>query len=165
MKNTAICLAAALATVSTANVASAKSYDCEMSAPLALYRDGEAATLKRIEFPQLSAEAWKFHVQVKAGKKDQPDSAVVTWQGNPIQIAGEYPVLPTAKGAIAFAAYGFGGCIFTEDACVATVQIVDQGVGKAKIVVLPSALWTDRAADSRDPFVAIVEGSCTWKAA
>ena len=148
---------------SSASAASAKSYDCQLAPPLALYRDGDTVTLKTINFPQLEAETWKFRIQIKPGKKDQVDTAVVNWPSNPIQIAGEFPALPTAKGSLAFSSYAFGGCMFTEAACLATVQIVDQGDGKAKIVVLPTALWTDNAADTRDPFVAIIEGSCIRK--
>jgi len=146
-----------------ANAAIAKTYDCHLNAPLALYRDGVSATLKPINFPQLQSELWSFQVSIDKGKKDRPDVAHVIWPSNPIQIAGDYPALPTANGAIAFTAVGFGNCMFTAGACLAIVQIADQEAGKAKISVQPTALWTDDKSNKSDPFVAVIDGTCTWK--
>ena len=153
----------AMVCVAAGSSAQAKTYECQLNAPLALYRDGNSATLKEINFQGLENEPWKFEIYIKEGKKGELDNAVVDWPTNPIQIAGEFPVLPTATGAIAFTATGFGGCMFTVDACLATVQIADQESGKAKISVLPTALWTDEAANRSDPFVALIDGTCTWK--
>ena len=149
--------------VAAGSSAHAKTYECQLNAPLALYRDGSSATLKEINFPGLENEPWKFKIDIKEGKKGELDNAIVDWPTNPIQIAGEFPVLPTATGAIAFTTAGFGGCMFTVNACLATVQIADQESGKAKISVLPTALWTDEVANRSDPFVALMEGTCTWK--
>ena len=163
MTRRTVSLLAALGLTLASGSALAKTYDCQMAVPLALYRNGTSASLRSIGFPDLAKETWAFQVRISPGKKGEPDMASVVWPSNPIQIAGEFPVLPTAKGAIAFSAYGLNGCMFTELACLATVQIVDQDASKAKIVVLPTALWSDPAADKRDPFVAIVEGTCSWK--
>jgi hypothetical protein len=162
MKKLLSCAIVVVASVAT-TVANAKTYDCQVNPPLALYRDGNAATLKPINFPQLKSEPWTFSVSIEKGKSDDPDVAHVTWPSNPIQIAGDFPVLPTANGAVAFTAVDFGGCMFTAGACLAIVQIADQEAGKAKISIQPSALWTDEKANRSDPFVAVIDGACTWK--
>ena len=141
----------------------AKTYNCHLNAPLALSREGETVKLTEINFPGLDAEPWNFSVEIKVGKKNEPDQAVVSWPSNPIQIAGQFPVLPTASGALAFTTAGFGGCMFTVKGCLAVVQIVEQELGKAKISVLPTALWTDGATNKSEPFVAIIDGICSWK--
>jgi hypothetical protein len=155
-------LLAVVSCVAMTSAASAKTYNCQLSAPMALNREGGAITLNKINFPQLEKETWNFEVQIKVGKKDEPDTALVKWPTNPIQIAGEYPILPTAKGAIAFTGVGFDGCMFTVNACLATVQIADQESGKAKISVLPTALWTDDTGNRSEPFVAVIDGTCSW---
>ena len=146
-----------------ATTAQAKTYDCELNHPLWLDRGGEAPSLKEINFPNLKGEIWRFKVEIKEGKRGELDLAEVRWPGNPIQIAGSYPVVPTAEGAIAFSAIGLRGCMFTDGACLTIVQIADQDAGQAKVSVLPSALWTHRTAHKSDPFVAVIDGACTWK--
>ena len=146
-----------------ANSAIAKIYDCHLRPPQALFRDGKKLTLKTINFPDLKDEPWKFRVEIKTGQGDKAGTAIVQWPSNPIQIAGEFPVLKTANGAIAFTSADSGPCMFTVSACFTLVQIADQEPGNAKISVLPTALWTDRAINRSDPFVAILEGTCTWK--
>ena len=146
-----------------ASPAISKTYDCQIGPPQALYRDGDTATLKTINFPHLKAETWSFKVDVKGGGKGVAGTAVVKWPSNPIQIAGSFPLLETADGAIAFTAVGGGPCMFTSYSCLATVQIAEQAKGKAKISILPTALWKDDATGTSDPFVAILDGTCTWK--
>ena len=146
-----------------ANSAMAKTYDCQISPPQALYRDGTTTTLKTINFPDLKSEAWSFQVEVKKGKKGALDTAIVKWPDDPIQIAGIFPVVATADGAIAFTTVAPGPCMFTSYSCLATVQIAEQKSGKAKISVLPTALWKDDVTGESDPFVAILDGTCTWK--
>jgi hypothetical protein len=162
MKKFLSCAIMVFATVAT-TAANAKTYDCHVDPPLALDRDGNTATLKPINFPQLKSEPWTFSVSIEKGKSDEPDVAHVTWPSNPIQIAGDFPVLPTANGALAFTAIGFDGCMFTVGACLAIVQIADQEAGTAKISIQPSALWTDDKTNRSDPFVAVIDGTCTWK--
>ncbi|MEQ1540906.1 MAG: hypothetical protein HOO94_01370 [Novosphingobium sp.] len=149
--------------VATPSLAEAKTYNCHVSKPLALYRNAEKADLKEINFPKLGSEPWEFTVEIKKGKKNDLDAATVRWPSDPIQIAGSFPVIPTAEGAIAFSAVQGGPCMFTVNACVAMVQIADQDFGKAKVSILPSALWTDDQTKKSDPFVAIIDGTCTWK--
>ena len=156
-------LMASVLTFANASSAIAKTYDCHIGPPKALDIDGTAATVKTINFPELKDEAWSFKIDVKDGNKSTAGTAVVDWPSDPIQIAGTYPVLNTADGAIAFIAVGGGPCLLTSYSCLATVQIAEQGKGKAKISILPTALWKDDASGTSDPFVAILDGTCTWK--
>ncbi|WP_034161251.1 hypothetical protein [Sphingomonas sp. ERG5] len=133
-------------------------YDCSIEAPKALNRTGENATLSSLTLQGVAATGAKFQVKVTSGEKA---AAEVVWPENPMQIAGKFATLPTAKGSVAFSAYSAGPCLFTEQMCMSLVQLVDQPDGTAKIIVTPSALWTDKKADSREPFIVIAEGNCT----
>ena len=87
--------------------------------------------------------------------------AKVSWPGNPMNVEGEFLAFPTGVDALALVAISGGPCLFTETACAAVIQIVDQPTGPAQLLILPTALSTDRENNIRKPFVAIVRGFCT----
>ena len=149
--------------LAVANPAIAKTYDCQVGPPQALFHDGTTTTLKTINFPDLKSEDWSFQIEVKKGKNNEPDAAIVKWRNDPIQIAGIFPVMTTADRTIAFTAVAPGPCMFTSYGCLSTVQIAEQKSGQAKISILPTALWKDDATGTSDPFVAVIDGTCTWK--
>jgi hypothetical protein len=139
----------------------ARSYDCQTKVPRALHENADSIELTQLQFPGLDDEAWSFSVEIKPGGPREADTARVSWSGDPIQIAGSFPMLRTAEDSIVFTAFSVGPCMFTELACMALVQIVDQPEGGAKLLILPSAMWSDKKNDKRDPFVAVIEGTCT----
>jgi hypothetical protein len=146
-----------IALLALAAGAAVAQYDCTLEAPKALSRQGANASLAGMGFPD-APEDWKFQIKVSVGKTV---GAQIIWPKDPMQIAGTFAALPTAKGSIVFAAFSSGPCLFTETMCMSIVQLVDQPNGQAKIVVLPSALVTDKQSDTREPFIVIAQGTCT----
>ena len=135
------------------------SYDCTLEVPAALYRAGGKTEVNTIGLPP--EFKWTFSLSIVRSKTGT--EAEIIWPGNPMQIAGKFAALSTAKGSIAFAAFSGGPCLFTETGCMALVQVADQPDGNAKIIVTPAALGTDRAKDTRSPFLVVAEGTCARK--
>jgi len=133
-------------------------YDCALDAPKALDHKDGVTSLNPIGFPGVAEGNWKF--QAKVRRDDEGAHAAITWPGDPIQIAGEFPAMPTADGSIAIMTFSSGPCMFTETGCLALVNLVDRGDGSAKVIITPSALWSDKANNSRDPFIVLIEGTC-----
>ena len=133
-------------------------YDCTLDVPKALDQKDGAALLSPIVFPDVAEGGWKF--QAKVSRDDEGVDAAINWPGNPIQIAGEFPAMPTADGSIAIMTYSPGPCMFTESGCMSLVSLVDRGDGSAKVIIMPAALSSDKANNSRDPFVVLIEGTC-----
>lgn len=134
------------------------SYDCTLTVPRALKQDGVRVSMNPIDFPDVAEGAWKFRASVKQDKDGI--NVDVIWPGDPIQLAGKFAGLPTADGAVAFTAFSMGPCMFTESACMSLVNLVDAGDGTAKVIILPSSLSSDKAANARKPFVVVIEGNC-----
>jgi hypothetical protein len=151
------CLAFASFFAATAN---ASSYDCQVEVPKSLYRSGNAAELKPINSPEFWAGKLSLKIKIKKGKADELDVATVDWPSDPINVAGMFPVVHVAKGVLAFGAYSSGPCLFTETECLSQIQIADRANGEAILLILPTALWTDRETDTRTPFVVAIEGTC-----
>jgi hypothetical protein len=134
-------------------------YDCTLDAPRTLREEAGKVLLTPIQFPGVAEGAWKFRATVTRDKKGL--FIDIAWPDNPIQLAGKFAGLPTADGSFAFAPYSTGPCMFTESACLSLVNLVDAGDGTAKVIIQPSALASDKANNSREPFVAVIEGKCT----
>ncbi|MCW4461122.1 hypothetical protein OK349_05335 [Sphingomonas sp. BT-65] len=152
-------MSALLASVALASAAFSATYDCVLEAPKALNQDGAQVSLNAIQFPGVAEGAWKFRINVTRNEKGV--NGDIIWPGNPIQIAGKFPGLPTADGSIALTAYSMGPCTFTESGCMSVVSLVDFGDGTAKVIVMPTALATDSEKKTREPFVVVIEGKCT----
>ena len=132
-------------------------YNCEVSGPRALNIEGDKVTLNELGLPPELAK-WHFTVDIRDGR---PPMAEVKWPGNPIQSEGKFAVISTAKNVYSFAALGAGPCLLTETMCASLFSIADQPNGTAKILIQPTALWSDKKNDTRDPFVAILQGQCS----
>lgn len=133
-------------------------YDCTLDVPKALDHKDGVASLSSIGFPDVAEGSWKF--QAKVTRDDEGIDAAITWPGDPIQIAGEFPAMPTADGSIAVMTFSPGPCMFTEMGCMSLVNLVDMGDGSAKVIITPAALTSDKANNRRDPFVVLIEGTC-----
>ena len=135
------------------------SYDCTLDVPANLFRGDNKAEVVPIKLPP--DYKWAFGLTVFRSQSDV--QAEITWPGNPMQIAGKFAALSTAKDAIAFAPFSGGPCLFTETGCLALVQVAEQPDGTANIFVTPAALATDRERDVRSPFLVVAEGKCVRK--
>ena len=131
------------------------SYDCELDVPRAVWINGASTTASEIGLPPMSLG---FSVAFESGN---PALAKVNWAGDPMQIEGQFPAVQSAPGAYAFSAYSPGPCLFTEQACIAQVNLVDRGGGNAQVIVTPVALALDEGSGVRVPFVVVTKGQCT----
>jgi hypothetical protein len=134
-------------------------YDCQLSAPKAVGFEGSSATASDIGLP---ASSLAFSASLESGN---PIQAKLDWPGDPFTMAGKFPAIQTAPGAYAFSAFSSGPCLFTEQACLTQVNLVEGGNGTAKIIVTPVALATDKQANTRSPFVVVALGTCTARSA
>ncbi len=141
--------------------ANSATFDCKVEAPKSLNRSGETATLMPINSPDFWAGKMAFKIDIKEGKSGDLDIATITWPADLINIAGQFPAVRTGKGVVAFSAFSPGPCLFTETSCVSQVHLADQADGSAKLVILPTAIATDRKADTHIPFVVLIEGTCS----
>jgi hypothetical protein len=135
-------------------------YDCAMEVPKALDRGAQGVSLHEIAIPGMSEGDWRFALALDKGKGGRGVDATITWQRDPIQVAGKHAALVTADGSIAFSAFSTGPCTFTESMCMTLVSMARQPDDSVKFVMLPSALASDPDAKKRAPFVVVAEGSC-----
>jgi len=134
-------------------------YSCQLEAPKAVGFENGNATSSEIGLPPASLQ---FTVSMNSGN---PIQAQLDWAGDPFTMAGKFPAVETAPGAYAFSAFSPGPCLFTEQACLSQVNLVDTGTGDARVIVTPVALTTDKKANTRSPFVVVALGTCTRSAA
>ena len=158
MKNLVLILSAALLT--TAHPAFASTYSCRIDAPVSVVEDGKTARLMPIGLPKEFTDNPSFVVSLTPQKDSAAQNAQISWKGDPMNLAGEFAALPTGEGAISIVTFSGGPCLFTETACTTNIQIVDQPDGSANLLILPSALATDRPHNARKPFVVIIHGNC-----
>ena len=135
--------------------AAVATYDCKLSKPIAVDRNGDAVSARVIRFPGLEEKPWGFELTLGAS------DATVSWPDSPMQLNGKASILPTAKGAGAFIIAKGGSCLFTEAACGSTVQYAEQSDGTLMLIITPIALATDPKADTRKPFLAMIDGECS----
>jgi hypothetical protein len=138
-----------------ASAAVLAAYNCQLEAPRAIAFDGTKVTGSEIALPPM---ALAFAIELRSGN---PAQAKVTWEGDPMQAAGQYPALAIAPGSYAFSAYSSGPCLFTDQACITQFNLVEATDGKANLIVTPVALATDKATGARNPFAVIARGQCT----
>jgi hypothetical protein len=130
------------------------SFDCQLAPPQAVGFENGKAKASDIGLPPASLN---FSIALKSGN---PPIAQVTWSGDPMQIAGEFPVISTAPGAYAFSSVSSAPCLFTEQACLSQVNLVEGGDGTTRIIVTPVAVAKNESG-KRSPFAVIAEGQCT----
>jgi hypothetical protein len=151
-------------TMAVAAVANLTSYDCTLEIPKSITRNGNAATVRQIQFPQLAAADWHFLLTLDKGEDGKGIDATITWDRDPIQLAGKHAALVTADGSIAFTAFSAGPCMFTESMCMSLVNMARQPDNTIKFIILPSALTTDLKTNTSLPFIVIAEGVCKERA-
>jgi hypothetical protein len=129
-------------------------YDCILAKPLSIKRKGDAVESVVIGFPGLDGSPWKFQLTLAE------QTAEISWPDSPMQLSGKADILPTAKGAGAIILASGGPCLFTEQACGGMVNFAKQPDDTVDLLVMPTALATDEAKDTRRPFLAMIDGHC-----
>jgi hypothetical protein len=130
-------------------------YDCQLEAPKAVGFEAGQAKASDIGLPPASL---RFTLDLQSGN---PMQARLDWPGDPLTMAGTFPVIVTAPGAYAFSAISFGPCLFTEKACLSQVNLVELTNGRANVIINPVALAKDEKTGIRTPFAVIVQGTCS----
>ena len=115
-------IGAALALAASLAHATAR-YDCTMDVPKSVAPDGST---RQINFPGVPADMWHFTASIDSDAAGVPSDVTVTWNGDPIQIAGKHLTVVTADGSVAFAAASAGPCMFTEAMCLTLVNMARQ---------------------------------------
>jgi hypothetical protein len=110
------------------------SYDCTIEHQGTVTESGVEASAQ-VMFPESDRDQWRFSVQVSDGRTP---NVTIDWPANPIQIAGRHPAVALAPGQVAFAAVAGGPCMFTEDACLALVELSARDEGSAAFSILPA---------------------------
>ncbi len=131
-------------------------YDCTVDAPRVL--GGTAGQEQTTEIGLPEAGPWRFQINV-AEQSDGSAIAEVRWPSNPLQMAGRFPVIPTAPTALAFVTVSGGPCLFTENACLTLVHIVDETPQRSRVVMTPTALSRSENGD-REPLRILLSGTC-----
>lgn len=116
----------------------AGSYDCTLGRQVVITESG--ADNMPVSFPGADRDAWRFGVTVPEG--DMPE-VVIDWPADPIQISGSHAPIAVAPGQVALAALSAGPCMFTEQDCLALVQLSAREDGSASISVLPAGSVRD----------------------
>jgi hypothetical protein len=149
MVNAALALALLAASAS-------RSYDCTLDPPRVLSGAPGQERSDPIQLPDVGP--WRFRINA-TDQRDRTIQTEILWEGDPIQIAGRFPALTIAPGALAFTAFSAGPCLFTETACMTLITLVDESAQRAHVIVTPSALTRDENG-SRRPFTILLSGTC-----
>jgi hypothetical protein len=108
-------------------------YDCNIEHQVAITEAG--ANNQQVMFSESDRANWRFAVRVPRG--DAPE-VTIEWQADPIQIAGRHPSLEIAPGQVAMFAMSHGPCMFTEEMCMAMVELSAHDDGSLAFSILPS---------------------------
>jgi hypothetical protein len=143
-----------------AAVASVTVFDCDVEPVKSSYRQDEKAILRTVNLNPARGYAWKFEITLTTEKGGSLDAEIV-WPSDPLSMAGKFPVLATGKQAYAFTTYAAGPCLLTETSCMSIVNLVARPNGSARISLLPTAMGGDFSKDTREPFHAYADGTCS----
>jgi hypothetical protein len=130
-------------------------YDCAIEHQVVVTEQG--AGNQEVQFPESQRDAWRFGLRVPNGAASE---VTVDWPANPIQIAGTHPSLPVAPGQVAFIATAPGACMFTEQACIALVELSARDDGSAAFSILPAGSSRDAATGARSLLHVVFLGTC-----
>ena len=131
------------------------SYDCTIARQVTITEEG--ANSEEVSFPDAERDAWRFGVRIPQGASP---SVTIEWPANPIQIAGTHRSLPVAPGQIALVAPASGPCMFTEQACVALIELSAREDGGVSFSILPAGSVRDEASDTRSLLHVVFLGGC-----
>jgi hypothetical protein len=135
-------------------------FDCEVEPIKSSYREDEKIILRTINLNPARGYAWKFEITLTAQKDGILDAEIV-WPSDPLGMAGKFPALTTGKKTYAFTTYSRGPCLLTETSCMSIVNLVARPNDTAHISLLPTAMGGDFSMDTREPFRAYADGTCS----
>ena len=130
-------------------------YDCTIERQVAIGEQG--ASNQEVAFLESEPQMRRFRLRVPTGAAPE---IVIDWPGNPIQIAGSYRTLPIAPAQVVAMAPSAGPCMFTEQACVAMVEISAREDGSAAFSILPAGSVRDAASGVRSLMHVVFLGTC-----
>jgi hypothetical protein len=145
-----------LAAVALAAAPPVAGYDCVVDKPQIASKTDKGLSLDEMGLPP--EFGWRFSLTVRQSEKKL--EAEIAWPTNPIQINGKHAGVPLGKGAYAFVAPSGGPCLFTETGCVSMIQFSLRPDGTAAVRIHASAIGTHEKADTHDPLLVVIEGSC-----
>ncbi|HEX8667619.1 MAG TPA: hypothetical protein VF727_04520 [Allosphingosinicella sp.] len=146
-----------LLAASAAATAERVQYDCTIERQYVITAEGGSWNESQVQFPDVDKADWRFTVDLDTGENSL---ATVSWKRNPVQIAGEHPVLRLAPGHYAFAAAAGGNCMFTEEACLALVELADRDQVSASVLIAPAGLSLDPTTGKRSLLQVTSVGRC-----
>jgi hypothetical protein len=115
-------------------------YDCVIEKQFVITPQKGDWNNQTVTFPTAGQADWRFSVDLFTGARP---TARVTWALDLVQIAGTHPALALAPGHYAFAAASAGPCMFTEQACLALVELADRDETSASVLISPAGLTID----------------------
>jgi hypothetical protein len=133
-------------------------YDCVVDRQQVLTANGAGWNQSQVKFEGAQQADWRFTVDLATGEHPQ---ARVRWDKDLVQIAGTHPVIRLAPGYFAFVPVRASGCLFTEEACVAIVELSDGDEGKASFLILPAGLALNADTGKRSLFQVTSVGHCS----
>ena len=135
-------------------------FHCEAEAPRMVVDNNGQPVYAPIGLPpQASNRA--FDVQISQGER--VPEVRVDWPKDGMRLAANVgPAFETAEGSYAFFGFSAGPCLFTDEACLNQFSIVDRGEGngKADLLIVPSALSSDKATKKKMLMAVIIRGEC-----
>jgi hypothetical protein len=136
-----------------AAAAIAQTFNCQLSLPRVISLN--EGTSKADLINGLPAEAMSFQLNLKG------NNAEVVWPDSPIQMQGKQAALPTSSDSGMIMFVSGGPCLFTETACGTMVNYAKQPDGSISLILIPSAITTDKDRQVRTPFLVAIPGQCS----
>ena len=130
-------------------------FDCTADVPVVIAGQGDKMQLQRMG--GIDAGKMAFTLVLKG------DKAQANWPDSPLNIGGKAKVMATGTDAGMALFTSIGPCVFTEKGCATMVNYAKQADGSLKLLLSPTALISDQAKTTRQPFLVIVPGTCTAK--
>jgi hypothetical protein len=131
------------------------SYDCTIERQVAIQEQG--ASNQDVAFPESEPQMRRFRLRVSNGPAPE---ITIDWPGNPIQIAGSHRTLSIAPAQVVAMSPSTGPCMFTEQACVAMVEISAREDGSAAFSILPAGSVRDETSGVRSLMHVVFLGTC-----
>ena len=130
-------------------------FDCTADVPVVIAGQGDKIQLQRMG--GINAAKMGFTLVLKG------DKAVANWPESPLNVGGKAKVMATGTDAGMALFTATGPCVFTEKGCATMLHYARQPDGSLRLLLSPTALISDPAKTSRQPFLVIVPGRCALR--
>ena len=145
---------------SLAGAAILAAFHCEAEAPRLLLEEQGQPAYGDLGLP---AEAGNRAFDVQISQGERVPEVKVDWPKDGMRLAANVgPAFETAEGSYAFFGFSAGPCLFTNEACLNQFSIVDRGEGngRADLLIVPSALSSNKATNKKMLMTVIIRGEC-----